>query len=167
MLLKNKLALTIAFFGICMSMSAQLQKYQANYIFNFTRFIEWPTSVQSGDFVIGVLGKHAITAELKASAAQRTVGTQNVAIVEFASADEVKNCHILFVPDSKSASLKKLGQNFGSQPMMVITEEMDWSPSESTINFMVVDSKLGFKVNAQNLKDKQLKVSEKLLALSK
>ncbi|MFT3737620.1 MAG: YfiR family protein [Breznakibacter sp.] len=146
----------------------QLHKAQANYIYNFTRFIEWPNMAQRTEFVIGILGKnHPVTAELNATASQRSVGSATVKIVEFQSADQVDNCQVLFVPDSKSANLKNIHAKFGSQPVLVLTEEQDWNPAESSINFLVVDSKLAFHVNPQNLKAKQLKVSDKLIAMSK
>lgn len=153
-------------FGV--NASAQLEKSQASYIFNFTRFVEWPTSTTSGDFIIGVLGKnHPITAELNASASSRKVGSMSVKVVEFATVEDVKFCHILFVPDQKSALLKKVDVKFGNQGMLVLTEEQDWNPAEATINFMVLDSKLAFHVNEKSAVSKQLKLSEKLIALSK
>lgn len=168
MSLKNRLVLLTVFALIGTSLSAQLQKAQANYIYNFTRFIEWPASAQNGEFVIGVLGKnHPITAELNATASQRTVGAQNVKVVEFQTTDQITHCQMLFVPDEKSSSLKKIHEKFGNTPMMVITEEQEWTPTESSLNFVVVDSKLAFQINTPSLKSKQLKVSEKLVALSK
>lgn len=158
----------IALFAATGSWAQQIHKAQANYIYNFTRFIEWPNTGQQSEFVIGVLGKNnPITAELSATAGQRTVGSMSVKIVEYATVDQIGKCQILFVPDAKSANLKNIQSQYGSQPVLVVTEEQDWNPGESSINFMVVDSKLAFHVNTQNLKAKQLKVSEKLVAMSK
>jgi hypothetical protein len=168
-LFKNmRLALIAVLVLIGANASAQLAKSQAAYIYNFTRFIEWPASAGSGDFVIGVLGKNTeIAKELNASSTGRNVGGKSVKIVEFANADEIQSCQILFVPDMRSSLLSKVEQKFGAQPMAVISEEQDWNPAESTINLMVVDSKLAFHVNQKNAGNKQLKLSEKLIALSK
>lgn len=168
-LIKNvRCALVAVLVLIGANASAQLAKSQAAYIYNFTRFIEWPASAGSGDFVIGVLGKNTeIARELNASSAGRNVGGKSVKIVEFANVDEIQSCQILFVPDMKSSLLAKVEQKYGSQPMMVISEEQDWNPSESTINLMVIDSKLAFHVNQKSAGNKQLKLSDKLIALSK
>ena len=166
--LKRKLVLATLIMTFGMGLSAQLQKPQAAYIYNFTRFIEWPSSSMQGEFTIGVLAKnHPITEELKAMASQRTVGSLSVKVVEFATTEQIANCQILFVPDERSSSLKKINEKFSNSPMIVITEEQDWTPTETTINFVVVESKLGFKINANDFKAKNLKVSDKLLALSK
>lgn len=169
-LIKNvRWALVAVLILIGANASAQLAKSQAAYIYNFTRFIEWPASaISGGDFVIGVLGKNTeIAKELNASSAGRNVGGKSVKIVEFANVDEIQSCQILFVPDMKSSLLAKVEQKYGSQPMMVISEEQDWNPSESTINLMVIDSKLAFHVNQKSAGSKQLKLSDKLIALSK
>ena len=150
------------------SANAQIEKNEAAYIFNFTRFIKWPDSQTTGDFVIGVLGKsQAITNELKASASSRSVGSQSVKIVEFASADMIQNCHILFVPDDYSSQLKKAHAKLVSSAAVIITEEDGWNPDESTINLMVVDQKLAFHINKANADAKKLVISEKLMTLSK
>ena len=163
-------SLLLSFFMLAAvnDINAQLQKSQAAYIYNFTRFIEWPSNSMQNEFVIGVFGKnHPITSELNASASQRTVGSSKVKVVEFANIDQVSGCHILFVPDERSSNLKKINEKFSNTPMIVITEEQDWTPAEATINFMVVDSKLAFKINQAQFKDKNMKVSDKLVALSK
>lgn len=158
---------TILFLSASFSASAQLQKAQASYIYNFTRFIEWPAQGQT-EFVIGVIGKnHPLTAELKASAASRSVGALPVKIVEYASADMVDKCQILFVPDEKSSQLKKVETKTQGTSTIVITEEQDWVPAESTINLQIVDTKLTFSINKAQINAKSMRVSDKLLALSK
>jgi hypothetical protein len=165
---KSKLLFATILFFAGIGASAQLHKPQAAYIYNFTRFIEWPASSMQGEFVIGVLGKnHPITAELKASSAQRTVGSLSIKVVEYSSVEQIGNCQILFVPDERSSGLKRINEQFSKSPMLVITEEQDWIPTETTINFLVVDSKLAFKINQNEFKNKNIKVSDKLLALAK
>ena len=39
------------------NVNAQIEKTQASYIYNFTRFIEWP-SAGSSEFVIAIIGKN-------------------------------------------------------------------------------------------------------------
>lgn len=157
----------IMFFSASLSVNAQIQKHQASYIYNFTRFIEWPTQGNT-EFVIAVIGKnHPLTTELKASAASRSVGALPVKVVEYASADEIGNCQVLFVPDEKSSQLKKVDAKVQGKNTIVITEEQDWVPTESTINLQVVDTKLTFTINRNQINAKSMKVSEKLLALSK
>ncbi|PZX19151.1 uncharacterized protein DUF4154 [Breznakibacter xylanolyticus] len=158
---------TILFFSIFASANGQIQKHQASYIYTFTRFIEWPTQGQT-EFVIGVIGKnHPLTAELKASSSGRSVGALPIKIVEYASADVMGDCHILFVPDEKSSQLKKVDSKVSNKSTIVITEEQDWVPSESTINLQIIDSKLAFNINKAQFNTKSMRVSDKLLALSK
>lgn len=148
--------------------SAQLVKHEAAYIFNFTRFIKWPESGTQDNFIIGVLGENEeLAAELKNSAANRTVGSKPIKVVEFASIEQISNCQILFVPNKKTGSLKRISEHLSKQPTVIISEKMEWNPKESTINLHLIDQKLAFYINQKNAKSKGIVVSEKLLGLSR
>jgi hypothetical protein len=59
-------------FGNTCSLKAQDEKFKAIFIYNFTKYINWPAS--EGDFVINVLGDEAITREMGEIATKKTVG---------------------------------------------------------------------------------------------
>lgn len=169
--MKTKVLSLIGLFALCIgsfNATAQIEKHEAAYIFNFTRLIKWPDNQSSGDFIIGVFGKNQpITNELKLSANSRTVGSQTIKVVEYTSVDEIQNCHILFVPDDQSSQLKKIAAKLGNAGTVLITEEPSWNPDESIINLLIVDQKLAFHINKSNADSKKIFISEKLLALSK
>ena len=61
----------------------QNERFKALFLYNFTRYLEWPTSGQQDDFVILVAGKNAkITNELQQIAAKKTVGTLKMVVRE-------------------------------------------------------------------------------------
>jgi hypothetical protein len=169
--MRTRILLLMAFisFGALMtSVSAQIEKHQAAYIFNFTRFIKWPENQTSGNFVIGVLGKkHPIVAELKGSSSGRSVGSQSVVIEEYLTVDALKSCQILFVPDDLSSQLKKVAAKLAGTSTVVITEEDGWNPAEATINLHIVSDKLAFYINKSDADAKKIVISEKLMTLSK
>ena len=58
---------------------AQLANHQALYLFNFTRYIEWPADMQEGNFTIGVLGSNSeVATALKDISTKRKVGQAGV-----------------------------------------------------------------------------------------
>ena len=60
------------------------------YLYNFTRYIAWPTEYQSGEFVIGVMGyDNDITVELRDIASQRKVSSQDIKVVEFSNSKQI------------------------------------------------------------------------------
>ena len=54
-------------------------KIKAIYIYNFTKYIEWPETYREGNFVVGVLGTSVpLVNELNKMATSKTVGTQKI-----------------------------------------------------------------------------------------
>ena len=59
---------------------AQETKYIAVFLYNFTRYVDWPNNVRTGDFVIGVLSDDNIYNELMGIANGKSVGGQIVSV---------------------------------------------------------------------------------------
>ncbi len=144
---------------------AQLANHQALYLFNFTRYIEWPADMQEGNFTIGVLGSNSeVATALKDISTKRKVGVRTLEILEFKNAKEVKKCNMLFIPKSKmgdySASVAKL-----TTGTLIVTEDSKL-PEGSMINLIFDGTKLKYDINKTNASNAGLKISEKLSALS-
>ena len=45
--------------------NAQVSRFQAMYIYNFSRMVEWPNEYKNGNFEIGVIGNNSLMEELK------------------------------------------------------------------------------------------------------
>jgi len=136
------------------------------YIYNFTKYIQWPTDKQSGDFIIGVVGKSAMLEELQSIAASRTVGSQKIVIKEFSNATDVDNCHVVFIPSNKSNLLGELSTKFGNKPVLIITEKTGLGKQGSNINFVLIDGKLKYELNKEAIEKTGLKVSTELTKLA-
>src|SRR6516164_1291965 len=74
---------------------------KAAYLYNFGLYVQWPKTAAGGDkdhFIIGVFGGESVELYLTRIAAARTLGERKIRVHRFATADEYKPCHILFVP---------------------------------------------------------------------
>jgi hypothetical protein len=161
---KTTLLLFLAFIGS--SLFAQQEKLQAVFIYNFTKYINWPESYREGDFKIGVLGSKAMTDELKQIAQKRKVGTRTIAVESYNSIDEIKKCQMLYISDSKSSLLPKAVLKLSLEPTVIITATDGSLKKGSAINFVIDDGKQKFEVKESNLKKNNLKVSDDLLNLA-
>src|ERR1044072_3758523 len=73
-------------------------RIKAIYIYNFTKYIEWPAEYKEGNFVIGVYGTNLpLLNELNKMAASKTVGAQKMEIKNIGSTAEAAQCHIIFI----------------------------------------------------------------------
>ncbi|MDO1447248.1 YfiR family protein [Rhodocytophaga aerolata] len=164
------------FFGIFLVMSIGLQvgaqaqttdyKFHSVFIYNFTKYIQWPAEQQAGDFVIGVLGNSSISEDLEKMAMNKTVGTQKIVVKKFKSAAEAGTCHILFIPNNSNVSFDDIQHKFKGKPTLLITEKTGLAQKGSGINFVLQDNKWKFELNEAATQSAGLKVSKELSKLA-
>lgn len=140
-------------------------RVHAMFIFYFTRYIDWPESKKTGDFIIGVYGKSAVLPELMKVAASRKVGNQNIVVKQLDSYEEAANCHMVFIAESKIASYKNVHAVTEYEAVILITEMRDFG-KKAGINFLIQDEKLKFQINSEGLESKGLKLSKDIMKLA-
>jgi hypothetical protein len=141
-------------------------RFHTVFIYNFTKYIQWPNQQQAGDFVIGVLGSSAISAELEKMAANKTVGSQRIVVKKFKSAAEASDCHILFLPNTGNYNFEDLQRKFKGKPTLLITEKPGLAEKGSGINFIIQDNKWKFELNEAATQSSGLKISKELSKLA-
>jgi len=162
----KKIALTVAVVLISYASQAQMYNYYQIFMYNFTRYIQWPDDKQNGDFVIGVLGNSEVVSGLEKMASTKKVGTQSIKVKILSSVNEVNDCHMLFIPSSKSNTLDDVKSSLSSSSTLIITEKEGLGRQGSAINFIVKDGKLRFELNKQATELANLKVSGDLTKLA-
>lgn len=155
--------LLVALVGSLCAQSSE--KYQALFIYNFTRYIEWP-SANSSEFTIGVLGKSSVYKELVTLAEGRKVGAQTIKVKKFASAAEIDNCNIVFVSSEASSQVAAISSSTQSKNTLIITERYGLISKGAGINFIEEDGKQKFQMSRSNLQKNGLKVNNQLVSLA-
>jgi hypothetical protein len=139
----------------------------ANIIYRCTKYIDWPEYKKSGDFVIGIVGDSPLYDELKSFTANKTVGNQKIVIKKFSSSENSYNCHILFISEDESGSLKKIVTETEGTATLLISESDGLAKKGSCINFIVVDEHLKLEINKNNIEHRNLSIASELLALGR
>ena len=163
--MKKSALVILGLFALCLTSRAQDEKFKALFMYNFTKYIEWPQSKQSGDFVIGVIGNPAIVGELNAIAQRKTVGSQAIKIKEISASDEVTKMHIVYVAENKSDDAAAIAGKVKGKGVVLITDKPGLAQSTSGINYIKKDGKQSFEVNQNHLNEFGVKVSSQLLSL--
>jgi hypothetical protein len=134
------------------------------YIFNFTKYIEWPTSNKA--IKIGVVDNATAEEQLLRMAKAKSVAGAEISIVNSRNDSDLSTCQIIFIPANSSSLATGLIQRFGDQPILIVTEESSMVDKGASISFKISDNKLRFQVNEKAIKAKGMKVSNTLLSLS-
>ena len=144
----------------------QKERFEAIYIYNFTKKIEWPKQVNTGDFIIGILGSSKIIPELKKVAKAKKVGSRSIIVKEFSGVSEIENCHILYIAPGESNKLANAKDKLGNSNTLFITDKKGMAKSGSAINFIEKNGKLKFELNKRNATEQGLKISADLEKLA-
>lgn len=138
-------------------------KFHTVFIYNFTKYIKWPDDAPANSFVIGVIGKSGITEPLKEMAATKNVNGKPIEVKVFNSIEDVKDCHMVFLPTDRSKELATLRGKLSSKPTLIISEKAGLAQQGSAINFIMSDGRWKFEVNQAATDLHKLKISQELV----
>lgn len=147
--------------------NASNTKIKATFLYNFTKYIDWPEKYKEGNFVIGVLGTSTFYNDLTTLLSTKTVGSQKFEIKSYTNVESVSGvCHILFVPSESSTMLPDIVKKMKGKSTLIVTEKSGLAKQGSAINFIVENNKQRFELNKINAEKYNLKVSSTLEALA-
>jgi hypothetical protein len=139
------------------------------FLFNFAKQIQWPAQVETGDFVIGVLGNSPVADELKSIANHMKIRGRSVVIKQFGSPDqisELKTCHILFVNRKESKFIKSLAGTLGSESILIVAEGEGQRGSAINVFLDEEASRPKFELSKTTMEKIGLKATSSLLSLA-
>jgi hypothetical protein len=142
---------------------SQDEKLKAIFVYNFTKYVNWPQ--RSGNFVITVIGKSPISAEIISIASKKTVGNSTIEVKVVNVPEEVMESQIVYIPASKNNALSVIKEKSPERHFLIITEKPEACKAGSCINFVNRDGRLSFEISKINMESYGLGVSSDLLKL--
>lgn len=138
----------------------QVEKYMAAFTYQICKSTTWPN--QSSDFIIGVVGKSAITSYFQQMTIEKRVGNSLISLVEWNSVQEIGRCNVLFVSKDKISQLSSIVEKLSGEPVLIVTDSPGTIKYGSDICFSVVDSKIRYELNKTALSKCKLSISGEL-----
>ena len=142
-------------------------KIKAVFLYNFTRYFEWP-AINGSNFTITVVGDNqGIFNELSKMALTKMVGKQKLLVKSVPTLKEVENTQILYLLSEKSNLLPDALSKTKGKGILLVTEKPGLGKDGSAINFIVQENKHEFELNKKSAEKSGLKVSSSLQTLAK
>lgn len=144
-------------------------KIKAVFIYNFTRYFEWPEKKKEGNFVIYVVGKSEnLITELKALASKKKVANQDIEIKTSAAFDVGvgSTAQIIYLLPDASKSIADVSSKNKAKGTLVVSENTGGCKTGASINFLVIESKLKFEYSKNNAVKAGLKTNDDFKALA-
>jgi hypothetical protein len=148
--------------------SASEWQIKSAFLYNFTRFVEWPQTVlaqPSQPLVIGVLGEGKLAAELAALVAGRNVNGRSIEVRTVRTTEEARAAQLLFVSAAEESRYGAMRDALADSPVLTVGE----SPSFSVIGaigFVQEGEKLRFEINIDIAERSHLRISAQLQKLA-
>jgi hypothetical protein len=138
------------------------------FIYNFTKFVEWPQTAlgaPSQPIVIGVLGDKALVQRLAAVVAGRNVNGRTLEVRPVRTAAEARATQVLFVTAAEETRYAALRSELADSPVLTVGETPSFSVT-GAIGFVQDGERLRFEINVDIAERSHLKISSQLQKLA-
>jgi len=139
---------------------------KALFFYSFATQIDWPAEFKTGNFVIGIYGDHELYTQLVSRLSSSKRGNQPFKIVEYKSSSEIKNCHILYIDESKSDILSSKKKQLRANSTLVITDKKGLLDDGSMINFVYPNNRTMFELSKANAEKSKLVIGKQISSLA-
>ena len=139
---------------------------KAAFLFNFTQFVEWPPTAfpEAGSpLIIGVLGADPFGPYLDNLVRGESRGTHPIQVVRYQQAEEIEQCHILFVGQREAGQLDAVFARLKNRSILTVGDFKGFALRGGMIRFLTVNNKIRLRVNLEAAKAAGLVLSSKLL----
>ena len=164
--------------GLCFTRSAPAgdappakeHQLKAAFLYNFTKFIEWPAqSFQdtNSPFIIGVVGTGPLCAEVERAVKDRKVNGRALLARPIETVEQARSVHLLFICGSEDARLGEFLNPPQGANILTVGESDLFVRGGGAINFVLQADKLRFEINIRAAERAGLKVSAQLQKLAK
>jgi YfiR/HmsC-like len=142
---------------------------KAAFLFNFAKFVEWPTDVFKGPedpITICVLGQNPFGSALEDVVRNKTVANRAFIVREVGSAQLAVKCQIVFVTASERKRFRSLLEELKGHSILTVGEADDFTANGGVINFKLKDARVRIEIDAGAAERAKLRISSKLLSLA-
>lgn len=166
---KNVLIKSLVIVGLVLTVSsfakAQMAQFQALYIYNFAKNINWPAEDAQKELVVTVIGDNELVGELSKLAQTKKIGARKVVVKESATVNGLAKSDIIYLGESKSSNIATLVSNQKGNKTLIVSGKKGHCASGAGVSFVMNGAKLGFEISNNNISTAGLQVSKKLLDL--
>lgn len=169
---RNSLLTVCLLFGFA---AAQVQhadedRVKAAYLYNFAKFVEWPAASFTGPdqpTVICSVGDERLAEVLLQSVRGKQPKGRPVEAREVFSEKQFKSCHILLITFRDSQHISEILRSVQSASVLTVGQSDDFTRLGGMINLVRNDSSLELEINPKAAEAAGLKISSRLLAVSR
>ena len=148
------------------SSHAQIEKFQALFMYKFLQNFEWPVNKNADAFKIGIIGDDALKSELTKLVSGRTVQGKSINVTSYTPGSSTTSFCMIFLGDKRKDLFESLNRTSTSSSTIVITESPGLGKKGAAINFVTVGGSLKFEMNSSTFSSANVKASGSIKSLA-
>lgn len=140
------------------------------FLYQFALFVQWPAdsfNSATAPLVVCVVGQDPFDAELEEQFEGRTVEKHHMLIRRAKNTDDLKACHMVFVPAPESRQTAKVIASLQGTTVLTVGETEGFAERGGIINFTIYENRLHFEINLDAVRQTRLTISSRVLALAR
>jgi hypothetical protein len=146
------------------------EQIKAGFLFNFTKFVEWPPesfAEANSPIVMGIVGNSVVEKLLTDVAAGKSVNGRAVIVRQIKEVQDVRGCQILFVGSSDEKRAPQILAELKVSSVLSVGEAPGFIQAGGMINFFVEDNKVRLEINVDAATRVRLRISAKVIAVGR
>lgn len=143
----------------------QEEKFKALFIYNFTKYIEWPADMGGENFNIAIIGNLELAKQLTDISGKMKVGSKKMNVIICKSIDEIPVCQIVYFGASKTEEIATYSSKIKGNKVLIIGDKEKACQKGACINFSKKAGNLNYEISKANMDGNGLKYNSTLIAL--
>lgn len=139
---------------------------KAAFVYNFAKFLEWPTDKINGQVILCILGDSPLGFSALKAIDGRSVQDKQLTTKLLNKQDELKNCHIVFIAASERNKMAQLLNSAHHQHALTVSDMDGFAEAGGAIELVKTDGKIRFAINLLAAKEAGITISSRLLSLA-
>jgi hypothetical protein len=143
---------------------------KAGFLYNFTKFVEWPEGAfveARSPMILGILGENPVGTLLTQIAARQPVNGRPILVKQFKAGEDPRKCQILFAALKDQKRLAEVLGELKGAPVLTVGEGSGFTQAGGMIAFVVEGNKVRLRIDLEAASEAHLKISSKLIAVAK
>ena len=140
---------------------------KAAFLFNFSKFMEWPQSSASGNFEICILGDNPFETALDQLTKGKVVNGRPIQVRRIKDPTDARPCQIAFASSAERVKAAKLVDAVRGAAVLTVGETPEFLRAGGMIALSTDGNHVDIVINDNAIQGAGIKVSAKLMLLAK
>ncbi len=142
------------------------QMVKAAFVFNLTKYVEWPAGAADNEIVIGFTGEGSMGQVLKQVLSGKVAGPRTVRVIIEPAKEDLQHCNILYIAHSSPQKIRAVLERIANRNVLTVGDTASFAKSGGAVGLVTAGDHVQIQINPAAAEAAQIKISSRLLSLA-